>query len=61
VNGYILFRRPDDTITRYDSHRGSRAALRRVLEEAVPAGQHIVGIVLGPQKQTHLQPVLRAS
>ena len=61
MNGYILFRQPDGSVARFESTRASRQALRRILEDAVPEGQQVLGLVFGPQEQTHLRPLRLAS
>lgn len=60
MNGYILYRQPDGSIARVEEQRSSRASLKKILEESVPPGLPVLGIVFGPKEQSRLQ-VLRAA
>lgn len=61
MNGYVLYESPDGAVSRFESHQGTRQALRRVLEEAVPDGLRVLGVVLAPREQSVLHLVQQAS
>jgi hypothetical protein len=61
MNGYVLYGDGTGAVTRFEAHRASREALRRVLDDAVPQGQFVLGVVLGPREVAHLEVLPQAS
>lgn len=57
MRGYVLFRTDDGGIARVEAERSARGALIRLLENTVPEGVDVLGLVIDVDTSTHLQVV----
>jgi hypothetical protein len=57
VRGYVLYRDLDGSMVRVEAERRARRALRRVLEDSVPGGFVVLGLVLGEDESDGLHLV----